>query len=901
MEKSIKKPLLLLSILLLAATAALSLTACKREGGKGYTLSFDTNGGSAVAAVTIEDGNAVSLPTPQRANYSFGGWYFDNETFLEEAVGSALKYLRADSDITLYAKWEALDLGKDGVYAMPLEVSLAEIVILDTAPEGFAPTFQDNLAAAESGLTVIDGKPWLDVVVYGNDLGFFQGGLKYAASFGGRTLGIYDHTGAYVNSMDMGSPDGRREFRFPLDPEADELSFAVTERAAGASSMQTVDHATYTVKIGYDYAARIALAQTPEGETLADGIYTAETHFIGSATDAIQMNENFNDTRAYLKVESGSMTMYKNFYSYMGMVADATGTAAYFEPLATFMTYSFVTPVTGLYTKEGAFDKEYALKDPVPVTTWYNAEKGLATFSWPVSDYKDSYRVTGGVTGFMLEAMSMASCEGILTIDPATLVKTDDVVLPAAPAGDATQWATVIDGNSAANRTGDENESWALNFIWQGGTDSDASSRRLLSWSGRGTPRVGEDGNVYMDTVYSIYGVDAAQPVYADAVKLLLTLGAGNSYGTGMRGTVPLVSTDGADKAVAVSLEGADWLNGAAFDENNEIAVTLAAGKVYTLPAVEITIDGFTYNPRYAFNLSETEQLTSEYRVFGINSAGKRSLVSGNGSDTQKNAELTLTGSNVYAEYEIVICLTDQYGDRLKYVIKINVSVPPLVWGLADEDTSGVNAADESVVLRANAGDSVAVPQYTATVSGAEAKVTVDTTLTVYTLSGTRRITGYAYGSPIEVEAGDCFAAITYTVHQFGLSSSADAQYRYAYILVTDNLEMGGIAAAESGAAGEKIYVHAPSVSVGGKQVAASVTVATYYGMPETTPKPGMTVALQTDSACRTYFIAPAPGVYCVNVKISCAKTALDGSAITANWSVTMSSLVKINVAASAA
>ena len=66
-----------------------------------HNVSFEANGGSAVAAQRIEKGKVAVKPAdPSRAGYSFGGWYTDN------SFGTAYDFGKAvTSDITLYAKW----------------------------------------------------------------------------------------------------------------------------------------------------------------------------------------------------------------------------------------------------------------------------------------------------------------------------------------------------------------------------------------------------------------------------------------------------------------------------------------------------------------------------------------------------------------------------------------------------------------------------------------------------------------------------------------------------------------------------------------------------------------------------------------------------------------------------
>lgn len=72
------------------------------------TVSFNYNyvGGPEILRVTVGSGNAMTAPeTPQRANYSFAGWYSD-----AQGSGSAFDFAQGiSSNMTLYAKWTLTD------------------------------------------------------------------------------------------------------------------------------------------------------------------------------------------------------------------------------------------------------------------------------------------------------------------------------------------------------------------------------------------------------------------------------------------------------------------------------------------------------------------------------------------------------------------------------------------------------------------------------------------------------------------------------------------------------------------------------------------------------------------------------------------------------------------------
>lgn len=66
-----------------------------------YTLTFETNGGSAVAAVTKPAGTAVALDqTPVKSGYTFTGWY------TEEALENKVTSVTLTGDMTVYAGWQ---------------------------------------------------------------------------------------------------------------------------------------------------------------------------------------------------------------------------------------------------------------------------------------------------------------------------------------------------------------------------------------------------------------------------------------------------------------------------------------------------------------------------------------------------------------------------------------------------------------------------------------------------------------------------------------------------------------------------------------------------------------------------------------------------------------------------
>jgi len=70
-----------------------------------YTVTFDSNGGSAVAPQTKKYGELMTEPAdPTLAGNVFAGWYYDDTTFLLPVAFASDK---VDESVTLYAKWSA--------------------------------------------------------------------------------------------------------------------------------------------------------------------------------------------------------------------------------------------------------------------------------------------------------------------------------------------------------------------------------------------------------------------------------------------------------------------------------------------------------------------------------------------------------------------------------------------------------------------------------------------------------------------------------------------------------------------------------------------------------------------------------------------------------------------------
>jgi uncharacterized repeat protein (TIGR02543 family) len=83
-------------------TMGLSTTIYAKWTADSQTLSFNSNGGSAVTPITQDYGTSVAAPTPPtKEGHTFGGWYSDDGTFLNEYTFPHTMGLST----TIHAKW----------------------------------------------------------------------------------------------------------------------------------------------------------------------------------------------------------------------------------------------------------------------------------------------------------------------------------------------------------------------------------------------------------------------------------------------------------------------------------------------------------------------------------------------------------------------------------------------------------------------------------------------------------------------------------------------------------------------------------------------------------------------------------------------------------------------------
>ena len=135
------------------------------EGGSGgatsYTLTFDTNGGSAISKVSKTSGTTVDLTgyTPTRDGYTFDGWYSNRELTIK------VTSIKLTSNTTIYAKWTAksdmsfTDVADKAYYRDAVEWAVENGITKGTTATTFSPNATCTRAQAVTFLWRTAGSP----------------------------------------------------------------------------------------------------------------------------------------------------------------------------------------------------------------------------------------------------------------------------------------------------------------------------------------------------------------------------------------------------------------------------------------------------------------------------------------------------------------------------------------------------------------------------------------------------------------------------------------------------------------------------------------------------------------------------------------------------------------------
>lgn len=191
-----------------------------------YTVSFDGNGGKAIASVTVSGGAKITLPTPIREGYEFEGWYADDE--LVESPYTVTE------DVTLTAHWNKISSGGGAHHPEAGSTSSSSDRYEITKPSKVENgSIKVSDSKAERGDTV--------TITVTPDEGYELD-----------KLAVYDKDGDKIDLKDKG--DGKFTFEMPKGDVEIEVSFALIEdETVKANFADVAADAWYADAVQYVY------------------------------------------------------------------------------------------------------------------------------------------------------------------------------------------------------------------------------------------------------------------------------------------------------------------------------------------------------------------------------------------------------------------------------------------------------------------------------------------------------------------------------------------------------------------------------------------------------------------------------------------------------------------------
>lgn len=176
-----KKRLVVISLLITAVFLFITATAC---GSGTSTVSFDSDGGTAVESVVVIKGEKAIEPVPPKKDgYTFGGWLYDGEIF-------DFHETPVEKDMTLKAKWTRKEykvtfIDHDGTILKIQQVFRGESATAPSDPQKEGYTFvgwDKDFSAIKSELTVVAKyqaiEPEYDLKINGYNTQSATGGFK---------------------------------------------------------------------------------------------------------------------------------------------------------------------------------------------------------------------------------------------------------------------------------------------------------------------------------------------------------------------------------------------------------------------------------------------------------------------------------------------------------------------------------------------------------------------------------------------------------------------------------------------------------------------------------------------------------------------------------------------------
>ncbi|MBB6633053.1 InlB B-repeat-containing protein [Cohnella thailandensis] len=395
-----------------------------------YKASFESNGGSAVAAQNVDPGDVAAEPAaPTKTGHTFGGWYADAAFTTLYDFSAAV-----NEDLTLYAKWTPIPytvtFDKNGG---DTEASPASLTVNYGSSPGTLPTppsragyrflgwntFADGSGTAFGAPTVVTG----DITVYAQWT-LASPVLSAAAGDGQATLTWTDVPGALTYSLYRRS--GRDAYGVVPPDSVTGTVYKVTGLTNGT---------TYTFAV---------LAQTSSEAVVSNEIQVTPTDS-PVAFYEISFESNGGTAVASLNVNSGDAALEpsaptKTGHAFGGWYMDKALTIPYdfSEAVTTDLTlYAQWTPISYTVT----FDKNGgdAEANPSILTVVYGSSAGTL----PAPPSRAGYRFDGWNTA---ADGSGASFDASTIVSGHVTLYAQWTALPASPPASSAITIDIVDG-----------------------------------------------------------------------------------------------------------------------------------------------------------------------------------------------------------------------------------------------------------------------------------------------------------------------------------------------------------------------------------------------------------------------------------------------------------------------
>lgn len=303
-----------------------------------YTVTFDSNGGSAVTSQTVNEGVRATAPVaPTLEGYVFSGWYSDNGLTIVYDFTRAV----VTADLTLYAKWT---IAQKNSYTVSFNSNGGTAVADQTVEEGAVATAPP--APTKLGHTF--GGWYSDsalTITYGFTAAVTEGITLYAKwTLNSYTVSFNSNGGSTVNSQPVNYGD------------AATIPVAPTRAGYVFKGWHTDLAGTNT----YNFAAAVTANLTLYAKWTA--VYTVSFESNGGAEALANQTVEYGGTATAPAVPTKSGYTFGGWYSDSGLTNG----------------YGFATPVTGNITL-------YAKWTSNSFTVSFNSNGGSAVTSQTVS------------------------------------------------------------------------------------------------------------------------------------------------------------------------------------------------------------------------------------------------------------------------------------------------------------------------------------------------------------------------------------------------------------------------------------------------------------------------------------------------------------------------------------